>query len=483
MRTTIARPARGLDTLESRSDFHKAFLRKERRAILHRWVADQVATPRGSGRAPDTLPLVGYASEFLERFLEDVNDGGTDRSKAWIRQMVDEAVLTEVTPLSLASFLISLKNAIGTLWSMEAWSRYNGLNGESTLPAMDLVGVVDTHATLDAVLLSGLEDMERRRATDPSVEIDSLELLEARRREHDSIDCLDSVEIAPPASAIPAAGMRNVAGQLKNFVNETPAEQRLVALTLRRADRTPKPRLFDRANEDFLAKISHEFRSPLSSILSVCQMCLGGKEALLTGDGGSDAFDIIERSARQLLHLTENLMEAQRLEANTDTGVISLRDLVEDLVAVFTPPASRKGLTLKIDVPPQLPDLRTDLQSLTAILRNLLANAINYTGEGHVELWAMADPDDASGRTLVLGVSDSGPGIPTEQVPHIFEPFWRGSNGRSSEHRGTGLGLAIVKEAVLRIGGEIAVQSEEGAGTTFVIALSGAFVEPAAISA
>jgi len=501
--------------VEQRSDFHKTFLLAERRAILHRWVADQVALLNDASAAFDRVPLVGYSSEFLDRFLEDVGEGGSVRCQDWIRSMIDDSVLAELTPVSVSSFLVALRTAIHSLWTMEAWSRHSTLatgGGDSldqAMPIFDMVAVVETTGHLDSVLLAGLKHLERHRKGEMSIEVDSLELMEQRQRMRDlearfaapasptledELDQLDSVSITLEGPLRPPSSIRGMAGHLRAFEphedaagpsEEKPAEEaahldlaaRMMAAR-KAGDAPPEPAPgreggpFDPRSDDFLARISHEFRSPLSSILSVCNMCASGKEGLLGGEEGGEAFSIIERSARQLLHLTENLMHMRRLESGTtQEATVRLQMLADDLVATFDPLARRKGLNLRVDVPAGLPDLRTDSESLMAILRNLMANAVSYTERGSVELWAMVDPDDASGRTLVLGVSDTGPGIAKDHQERIFEPFWRGPGASVSDTRGTGLGLSIVREALRRVGGEIAVQSEGGQGTTFVVAL------------
>lgn len=209
--------------METNPSFHREFLLEERRAILQRWVADQM---EGRAAGPwvtcNPVPLVGYSSEFFDRFLDDLAEHGGDRAREWLQVVVSESVLDEITPSSLAFFLITLRRAISSLWSMEA--TYPRICGDEA-PSLgqdsqvtDANALIEALAALDALLLEGLTMLERHRAADPSQEIDSLEFLRevATRPELDSIDVLDSVEVVPPGPC--RGGLRNMAGHLRSFL-------------------------------------------------------------------------------------------------------------------------------------------------------------------------------------------------------------------------------------------------------------------------
>ena len=207
--------------METHPSFHHEFLLEERRAILQRWVADQMeGVAAGPWVTCNPVPLLGYSSEFFDRFLDDLGDHGGERVREWLHVVISESVLDEITPSSLAFFLITLRRAISSLWSMEAHCprNYGEEAGSHESLVTDANALIDALAALDALLLEGLTMLERHRAADPGQEIDSLEFLRdvATRPEFDSIDVLDSVEVVPPGPC--RGGLRNMAGHLRSFL-------------------------------------------------------------------------------------------------------------------------------------------------------------------------------------------------------------------------------------------------------------------------
>lgn len=201
--------------------FHLEFLLQERRAILQRWVADQMEGPSlGSWGVASPVPLVGYSSEFLDRFVDDLVEHRGDRIRDWLQGVVAESVLDEITASSLAFFVVTLRRAIASLWTLEAASPRPVVPGDGwpELPTADMGALVEIMGALDAILLDGLAMLERQRAADPAHALDSLEFLRPRPAHAplDSIDLLDSVEIAPPGPC--TGGMRNMAGHLRSFL-------------------------------------------------------------------------------------------------------------------------------------------------------------------------------------------------------------------------------------------------------------------------
>ena len=220
---------------------------------------------------------------------------------------------------------------------------------------------------------------------------------------------------------------------------------------------------------DFVANVSHELRTPLTSIE-------GFSTALLEGVAQNEEkrqryLKIIIDESRRLVRILNDLLILSRLDA----GEISLRpapidlpELLEGLRERFLSAAHEKGLSLTVEAAPGLSSLVADRDRLEQVLINLLDNAVKYTGEGGMV--ALRASGIGRGRIL-FEVSDTGPGIPPEDLPRVFDRFFRVERSRSQQHGGSGLGLAICKQLVEAMGGSISVDSRLGQGSTFRVEL------------
>ena len=223
-------------------------------------------------------------------------------------------------------------------------------------------------------------------------------------------------------------------------------------------------RRLERARRDFIANISHEFKTPLTAIQGFAETLLNG--ALEDKENRERFLEIIRDHALRLSRLTEDLLKLAQIEAGqlpNDTRFISFDEVVRPCLDTARVKAEQKNLVMKADCPADLPRLYGDLQSFHGILENLLDNAVRYTSAGG-SIWVTAAAD---GDEIVISVSDSGIGIPKVEQERIFERFYRVDAARSRESGGTGLGLAIVKHLVEAQGGRITVESEVGNGSTF----------------
>jgi two-component system phosphate regulon sensor histidine kinase PhoR len=222
--------------------------------------------------------------------------------------------------------------------------------------------------------------------------------------------------------------------------------------------------------KDFVANVSHELRTPLSVIKGYVETLVDAQDSMPAAD--RDRFlKTIQRHTERLNSLLEDLLALSRLESaqpglareRVDLGQLLAASL-EDFRA--RPAAESHRFSLAID--PNTPPVLADPLKLGQVLDNLVSNALKYTPRGsRIDLAARM----ASTDTVELAVRDNGPGIPEEDLPHIFERFYRVDKGRSREKGGTGLGLSIVKHIVQLHGGKVWAESRVGAGTTFFFTL------------
>lgn len=223
-------------------------------------------------------------------------------------------------------------------------------------------------------------------------------------------------------------------------------------------------RRLERVRQDFVANVSHEFKTPLTAIQGFAETLLAG--ALDDPSNNRRFLEIIRNHAIRLARLTNDLLKLARIEAGkleVEYFTVGLMELIEACAETTLLKASRKEITLEIEVPPKLPAVRGDAGLLRDVLQNLLDNAIQYTPQGgHIRVTADAGDHDA-----VISVADTGIGIPLADQERIFERFYRVDVARSREAGGTGLGLSIAKHIVEAHGGRLWVESSVGQGSRF----------------
>jgi len=228
-------------------------------------------------------------------------------------------------------------------------------------------------------------------------------------------------------------------------------------------------KMLDRLRTDFMAKVSHELRSPLSTI----DLQLG----LLLGEADQDQSKqerLLSRAKERtqgLIFLIRDLLDISRIELQADRrspSRVRPEEILRQVVDSLTPQASSRGHSLELDLPPEsLPELVADPASLESVFTNLVANAINYTPDGgRIQVRA-----ESREGWLKIQVQDNGFGIAPEQQETVFEKFYRVKNEKTRYIVGTGLGLPIVKAVVEGLGGRIELESEVDKGSTFTIYL------------
>ncbi len=227
-------------------------------------------------------------------------------------------------------------------------------------------------------------------------------------------------------------------------------------------------RRLERARRDFVANISHEFKTPLTAIQGFAETLLGG--AIDEPQNSIRFLDIIRGNAVRLSRLTDDLLRLSQIEAgkvHMEFRPVRLAEIIGPCVETARVNADAKHLILEADCSSELPPVRGDVHSLQEMLQNLLDNAVRYTPEGgRISVRAVVAEGEA-----VLSVNDTGIGIPKEHQERIFERFYRVDAARSRELGGTGLGLAITKHLAEAHGGRVEVESEVGRGSTFSLFL------------
>jgi len=220
----------------------------------------------------------------------------------------------------------------------------------------------------------------------------------------------------------------------------------------------------ERIRQDFVANVSHELRTPLTTIRGYVEALQD--DSLENHSQTKQFLQIIERHTHRMEKIVSDLLllsEIESPERMMRKDPVHIEELISSVVDALRPMAESKQQTVQMEVASGLPPLRADSQKIHQVITNLLHNAICYTPEkGNIFIEAKAVE-----KGTQVSVSDNGIGIPREDLPRIFERFYRVDKGRSRDLGGTGLGLSIVKHIVEAHGGTVSVESKPGRGSRF----------------
>ena len=233
-----------------------------------------------------------------------------------------------------------------------------------------------------------------------------------------------------------------------------------------RAEREARRRAEEllRLKTSFVNNMSHELRTPLAGIIGFADLLAEELE-----EPHREMVGHIAQSGQRLMQTLSDVLMIARLDAGETTTEPARCDVAREVRAVAAPfqeRAAEKHLTLDLVLPVEPLDVRTDTSHFRHIAGNLISNAVKFTASGRISVEA-----EVQGASLCLRVSDTGPGIPEEALPHLFEPFRQGSEGLSRSHEGSGLGLAVTQKLVASLGGTVRVESQIGEGSTFTVTL------------
>ncbi|MDI6753350.1 MAG: ATP-binding protein [Thermodesulfobacteriota bacterium] len=228
-------------------------------------------------------------------------------------------------------------------------------------------------------------------------------------------------------------------------------------------------RAMDQMKADFFSMISHEMRTPLTSIKVGTGMLLLGSEREITKEQ-KEILDIISRESQRLIDLVNSILDLSKMEAGMMVfhfNPTDIRLLINQTIAEIKPLALGANVRLHMESPQSLPLIRMDRERILQVLRNFMGNAVKFTPRGGQVIISAVSKEGM----LEVCVKDTGPGIPKENLTIIFEKFQQAPLQRSNMMRGSGLGLAIAKHVITAHGGKVWAESEPGQGSSFFFIL------------
>ena len=224
----------------------------------------------------------------------------------------------------------------------------------------------------------------------------------------------------------------------------------------------------NRHKSDFLASMSHEFRTPLNAIIGYGRLIRRETEGQISQLQRDNLQDLLN-NAERLLNLIDSLLDFAKIEAGkmeVRVEPVRVGEIIHGAASTIESMLNVDRVRLIREIAPDIPALNTDREKLRQIILNLLGNAVKFTERGEIRISACQQ-----NGSLNLVVSDTGIGIEKKDLDQIFEKFHQGDLSSSRKYRGTGLGLAIAKKLVSLLGGEINVESEVGRGSVFTVTL------------
>jgi signal transduction histidine kinase len=235
--------------------------------------------------------------------------------------------------------------------------------------------------------------------------------------------------------------------------------------TSRRAQRLARQQM------EFVAGVSHELRTPVAVIRSAAENLAHG---VVGGERVKSYGQLLQTEAKRLGEMVERVLQYAGIESGlgyTTRVALPPSEIVEGAIDSSLPLLESSGVRVNRDIAADLPQVMGDAAALRSAVQNLIANAVKYGGGDH---WVGIRAEHAVERRqseVRITVSDHGAGIPASELPHIFDPFYRGADAVERQIHGNGLGLSLVKRIVAAHGGRVSVTTRAGAGSSFTIAL------------
>ncbi len=225
----------------------------------------------------------------------------------------------------------------------------------------------------------------------------------------------------------------------------------------------------DMMKDEFLSNVTHELKTPITSIKGYSELMVNGKLGELTKKQ-KNALDAVIRNSERLNRLIDSLVYLTLVrigKVKYNFGQVQIGQIIDNAVWDISPLVEKKGLTIEKNIPPSLPSINGDEDKITEVLINLIENAIKFTPSGGRITVAV----DVENDNLHITVSDTGIGIPPEYIKSMFQEFYQVDTSTTSNNSGTGLGLFISKSIIEAHNGNIWAESEVGMGTTIHLIL------------
>ena len=222
----------------------------------------------------------------------------------------------------------------------------------------------------------------------------------------------------------------------------------------------------DRLKDEFLSRISHELRTPLAGLIIALDLLEVSKP-----EKRERYMARLKEAAERLQRLIEDILLFSQLNRQLDDARpdwLTINDWLEGRLAGWQQRCTERGLALQLDLADDLPAARADADLMLQILNRLLANALSYTPAGSITLTTGLCEADHQ-RWVTISVADTGPGITADDLPHLFERFYRGRAAADFKTPGAGIGLSISRDIAERLGGRLTVETELGVGSTFTV--------------
>jgi PAS domain S-box-containing protein len=270
-------------------------------------------------------------------------------------------------------------------------------------------------------------------------------------------------EIAREVADQLAIALQNAQLQEQTRHHAEELERRVAERTRELAEANERLTELDRLKSKFVSDVSHELRTPIANLKLYIELLNRGRP-----EKQAQYVVVLQQQIRRVANLVDDILDLSRLESRKQQGItfgpVELNEVVAQVVMAHQPRAEAAALTLSFVPGSDLPAVRGDANQLAQVVTNLVANAMNYTPEGTVQVETVLRDNQVG-----LFVVDTGRGIAAEDLPHVFERFYRGRPTQQADVPGTGLGLAIVQEIVELHQGRIEVTSQADQGTTFRI--------------
>jgi PAS domain S-box-containing protein len=422
----------------------------------------------------DALPFVLFVKDAETRRLVVVNKTFADAfkvTKPWLLGKLDH----DYFPKEQADSFVAIDTDILQTKQMKSFEEVARADGVDRIFATRKIPLVDEHGVARYVL-GVTEDITERKQREELLRASQAELLAANKQLAAS---LEEIKRTRAVSARSLASYQQRALQMEIIRQQNEDLDRL-AQELAVAKRNEEERAREaeaaaRLKSEFLANFSHEIRTPLNGIIGYCDLLMREEGNRLTAHGRRD-LNVVKTNAKTLLALINDILDLSKIEAGrveVVTEDVDVQELADECMATVKEYLKGKDVALTTNIDPAARVLRSDALKLRQIMLNLLSNAAKFTEAGEVALSLVP-----SGNEVVMTVEDTGVGIPSDQLPFIFEKFRQVDGSTTRKVGGTGLGLAIVRELSRVLGGTVSVTSTLGRGSTFTVRLPNVLEAP-----